>query len=152
MNVEKKKKSNNQTFFVKFDKCPDYYSKVTTHDIEGGIGKVDLCMNFFKGKSINGDPVYIRVYPLNDVDDNVIKLPETFDLTTEMEQLAENNDYRGYRTEDLDTSKSLKTSAEKCGVVFNKPSSDLNIVEYDSMSILPWTYARSRCQGLTAFS
>jgi len=136
------KKTNVDGYQIRFNQCPDYYSSVS-------LNGTDYCMNWFQGKDAFGKDVIIRVYPLQDSFGNEITVNKEFpasELTP-----AQTSTYTNFALYDLEKEERLPTQNKKCDVIF-KPSRDTNLAKYAGHSVVPWTYARSRCQSLSDFS
>lgn len=129
-------------YTIRLDQCPDYYSSVS-------LNGTDYCMNWFFGKDAFGKKVLMRVYPLRDAFGNEISVEPEIQRSA-LTPTATNN-YANFALYDLEKEERLPTQNKKCDVIFKTPT-DTNLSKYAGHSVVPWTYARSRCQSLSDFS
>lgn len=124
------------SFVVRFDECPDFYTK-NLHKEDNKL----WCHNDYKVVDTATKQEYIyRIYPLK-VDNAEVNLPKTIDLA------ARNNPaYTQFELKKLETDDKYETYQKKCSVLYKNPRSGNSA--YNSFQDLPWTYAKSRCESL----
>ena len=131
-------KSKQKEIYVKFDQCPDAYSRHTSNNMV-------FCKNFYKVKDASGNDFIARIYPLKDGNNNEIVPLMTFTATQLYDVSASN--YTNFELGGIDKDINLKTGAERCQLLFTKPTSS-NLNPYMDYNLLPWTYTRSRCASM----
>lgn len=140
-----KEKSKKHDYMINIDQCPDYYSK-----IKNTTNNRDYCVNWFRGKDMYGEETIQRLYPMKTKTNADIAVLDSFPATDiENQPSTTLNDYRSFDLLKLQEDKNFDQSA-KCSFLFKK-ATGTNSADYEDYYLVPWTYARSRCQSLTDF-
>ena len=115
-----------------FNSCPDFYTQRT--DNEGQ----PYCANEHAVKDAYGNQSILKTYPTS------VGLPSQLDQTPPT--LGAPTKYEKFYLHELADAPDLPTSADKCGAIFNAPtSSNSPYVGYD---VVPWSSVRSACWPL----
>lgn len=140
-------KKNKTDYLVNIDQCPDYYTK-TTNVLDGK----DYCLNYHQGSDALGTRVLTRIFPMKNANGDDLMVSRSIRLS-EISPVASQSDYNNFPLYSLQTDEKLNDTAKRCDAIFRKPSASLGTNgAYDSHSLMPWTYARSRCAGLSEFA
>ena len=136
---DKKNKDNKDKYVVRFDECPDYYSKKI-------INGDDYCFNEYLVKDKVGKPVLIKISP-HEMNGTTLTPEKTTLLTNIAEQSAP--PYSKFKLHKLETDDNILKFEDKCKLLFNAPStSDPKYTDYLHYPYIPYTYAKSRCASL----
>lgn len=136
---ETKSSSKSSTYVVNFDQCPDYYTKYTHTNGDS------LCLNNYIVKDDKGNIYVIRLDGNLETD----TMDQTITLNppgnTPLNTIAE------FELTKLQKDTLIKNYEDKCALVMAKPpSSDTKYNSYAFYNKLPWTYLKSRCEGLAS--
>ena len=135
---DKKAKDNKTKYVVRFDECPDYYSKKI-------INGDDFCFNEYLVKDDQGKPLLIKLTPA-EIDGTAIS-PESY--ATLNNNVPTTDDYRKFKLHRLETDEKIADFSDKCKLVFSKPNvSDSKYDNYTHYPDIPYTYIKSRCASL----
>jgi hypothetical protein len=133
--VEKKKNDGTTNYVVKFDECPDYYTKQL-------IDSKEYCLNEYMGRNEAGTRFLIKIFPA-EINGQPITPPS--DLTG-TPQLYEKFPLRG-----LETDANIRKMADKCNLLFKEPAvPSATYSNHMYYKYIPWTYAKSRCESIAS--
>lgn len=120
---EKDDRAKNATL-IKFDSCPDYFIK----DVSG---TTVMCKNAYSYTGDDGNTKKMVFYPVNS--SQIIRRTHVPNGNLDMFEL-----------DALEKSNDIKTSKDKCGVIFNEN----NTGSFSEYQHLPWTTVRAKCASL----
>lgn len=135
---EKKKLKSGDKYVVRFDECPDYYTK---KEIDGKV----WCYNDYVIKDLSGKIFVIRLTPseINNVPQDV---PTTISVTNS--RLANDPVYSKFELKALETDDKIPSYEDKCKLLFKMPPAEDKYTKHMHYTYIPWTYAKSRCASL----
>lgn len=125
-------------YVVRFDECPDYYTKRV-------INGEEHCFNDYIVKDQQGKVYVIRLTPQK-VGETSITPPKTIivtDKATPQDPL-----YAKFKLHALENDAAIKTYEDKCTLLFTPPPNESKYIPHSHYTYIPWTYAKSRCQSL----
>lgn len=133
---DKKFDENRKNFVVRFDECPDFYTKTMHAD------NTLWCHNDYKviDPRTQEELVY-RIFPMR-YKDQPTSVPTTITLADNIP----GQPYARFQLKQLESDDDYPTYDKKCQVLFKNPSSSNE--SYNTFQDLPWTYAKSRCESL----
>lgn len=136
---DKKKKDNKDKYVVRFDECPDYYSKKI-------INGEDYCFNEYLVKDKRGNSMLIKLSPY-EMNGTTVTPETTTKLTNIVEPSAQL--YSKFQLHKLEKDDNIPKFEDKCKLLFNNTSvSDPKYSSYLHYPHIPYTYAKSRCASL----
>ena len=137
MMLEKKKTAAN--FVIKFDECPDYYSRKM-------IGGVEYCFNDYIVNDKQGKLHVIRLTPYL-IGGEPQQVPKFITISDSV-RAGTDKMYEKFRLRELETDTSIPLLKDKCGLMFKLPPDDAKYDNHRHYNYIPWTYAKSRCEGV----
>lgn len=141
-----KDKNEKHDYMINIDQCPDYYSKV-----KNSSNQTDYCLNWYRGKDMYGEETIQRLFPMKDKLNEDISIPPSFENSfVDGDPTTSTNNYMSFELLKLQNDKNFDQS-KKCGFLFTK-ATGTNTASYEDHYLVPWSYARSRCQSLTDFA
>jgi hypothetical protein len=130
LNAKDVKNKKENAISVKFDTCPDYFTKINEND------KI-MCKNMYPITSINGVQYKMVFYP---ADSTIVN-----DLTPVLQKPT---NLHSFELNAIEKNNKFTTSKQRCAVLFdekNDLTDDKSFKDYDK---LPWTTMRSKCASL----
>lgn len=135
---DKKAKDTKTKYVVRFDECPDYYSKKV-------INGDDYCFNEYLVRDDQGKPVLIKLTPA-EKDGTEISPESSVTLNNTVPSI---DNYNKFKLRRLESDEKISEFHNKCKLVFNKPNeSDSKYDNYLHYPDIPYTYIKSRCASL----
>lgn len=133
-----KKINAKDKYVVRFDECPDYYSKKI---IEGK----EYCFNEYVVKDNAGNVKVIKITPaeiggVKQDPDSAITLTDIVEPNAKL--------YAKFELHKLENDDNIPTYEEKCKYLFKQPPVDEKYNSYRQFTYIPYTYAKSRCESL----
>lgn len=116
---------------IAFTECPDYYVKKYT---EKGA---PYCSNEYRVRDRQAVESIMKIYPAS------IETPPMHNIAIPVDTAPK---HEKFLLGEINNSRDLPTTKEKCGVLFNEPS-DPKLAQFKGYNNIPWTYVRSRCEG-----
>ena len=132
------KLKRNGKFALPFDKCPDYYVRKDTTD-------KTICSNEYLIKDEYKNSYLMKIFPQND--EQTYDLPNSHNPNYNI-NVSSGMKYDKFILNELETSTLLKNPADKCNVLFHKPT-DNKLYTYNDYHVIPWISAKSRCEAFT---
>lgn len=145
VSAERNKKKREEDILIKFDKCPDLYSKVS-------YSNENYCMNWYATNDVYGNQYVVRIYPLMDSQKNNITPVASFTSNDMSPSTFTTNTYQVIKPSQFASETKFKSVSDRCQTLFTKPLPSFSNNAYDALSLVPWTYARSRCASLVSGS
>ena len=133
-----KKINAKDKYVVRFDECPDYYSKKIVNGEE-------YCFNEYVVKDNAGNVKVIKITP-SEIGGVKQEPASAITLTDIVEPNA--NLYAKFKLHQLETDDNIPKYEEKCKYLFNQPPVDDKYNSYRHFTYIPYTYAKSRCESL----
>lgn len=135
---DKKANDIKTKYVVRFDECPDYYSRKV-------INGDDFCFNEYLVKDYQGNPVLIKISPAEI--DGITNTPEASTILNTT--IPPTDNYSKFKLHRLEADEKIADYSEKCKIVYTKPSvSDSKYDNYTHYPDIPYTYIKSRCASL----
>ena len=136
---EKKKNNKKDTYVVRFDECPDYY---TRKDIDGKA----WCFNEYISKDPSSGKTYI--IKLTPAEINFVPQDVPTVITITNTKLTNDPPYSKFELKALENDEKLETYEDKCKLLFKMPPAEDKYAKHMHYTYIPWTYAKSRCASL----
>lgn len=134
---ENKLKKNKESYVLRFNECPDYY----TRHFNAEKNQVE-CINNYIVKDRNGQVYLSSLLPTKIGGEDVTIPPSVKAIPTTAaghERIILNQ---------LEKDENFPKYEDKCGLIFQTPASkDVKYNPYRSYSTIPWTYMRGRCES-----
>lgn len=137
ISTEMAKKKNKIKYVVRFDECPDYYTKKVKD------GK-EYCINKYVVKDSRGN-VFIAVISPAEIGNVPIDVPKTIST----QESTSDPLYTNFELRALENDQEIKTLEEKCKLMYTAPPSDDKYMAHMHYHFIPWTYAKSRCESVS---
>ena len=132
----KKVNKNAESYVLRFNECPDYFTKLTKSD-----GTIE-CVNKYLVKDRNGDVYLSTITPTHFNGDELSIPPSTTPDPTNP------TIYEKIQLKQLEKDERFEKYQDKCNLVWNQPkANDQKAAPYSGYSAVPWTYMRSRCES-----
>lgn len=132
VNSDKKK----EKAYVSFDQCPDYYVHYKTN--KGNI----ICANQYIARDVDNNQYVMKLYPITDYKGDKLKTPDSFYVSNGYDA-SKDEKYDKFLLKELESSTDLLKDTSFCDPLFN-PYENATFKNYN---VIPWTYAKSRCEG-----
>lgn len=129
---------------INFDTCPDYFVKITD---TAKTGKTYCSNEYVVTDSTSRSNYVMKLYPVDPSGNSTMAfaLPEVHDPNVNASQPPAA--YDKFFLSALDSDPTMKTASAKCGPIVN--SNDGVQGPYQYYDSLPWSYMKSRCEGLS---
>jgi len=132
------KSQKTNKYILTWDKCPDYYTKRTS-------GTQDICSSDYLYTDAYGIQWIMKIYPDDDttIPGGMRPLPLTADLTYNGGEPK----YEKFPLTEISKENKLGTDAEKCGVLYNNPTST-SLSYLNGYNLVPWNIMTAKCDSI----
>lgn len=138
VSAEKAKANKKDKYVVRFDECPDYYSKKS-------IDGKDYCINEYVTKDANGKMRISRLTPI-DMDNRPYPVPTTITTASNSPAYEQNK----FPLRGIEEDVNIPDYADKCKLLYKIPGDDPKYTTHKFYTSIPWTFAKGRCASLAS--
>lgn len=139
ISTERAKKNNKIKYVVRFDECPDYYTK----KIKDGK---EFCINKYAVKDTKGN-VFIAVITPAEIGNETVDVPKVISS----QETTTDPLYTNFELRALESDANIPNLEDKCKLMYNLPPNEDKYMPHVHYSFIPWTYAKSRCESVSNF-